>query len=164
MWGKTMFISQKTEKLVETARKLRPKLGEPEQKLFDELCAVMHELAAEVDTMALQMEELEDRLEQNTCNLESLNAHMQTVQDRIVGDIKVEMPDYGEPETEPEDGEHDECDCDDEDCHCHDDATVTLQCSFCEEIFMTDARTASTGSAVCPFCSRTVLVRDCLLD
>lgn len=162
-----MFLSEKAESLLARYRKAAPSLNGDTAELLAEMASLLAEACVQIDMLALKADEVSEKVDQTTDHLEAVNSNLQTIRDRIVGEIRVDAPDYGEDEDAEED-----CGCDDEDCDCHhhthahaaSEEMVTLQCCFCEEIFLVDAETASAGTAVCPFCQRRVPVRDCLVE
>lgn len=158
-----MFLSEKAESMLSRYRKVAPSVDGEAAELLTEMAALLAEACVQIDMLALKADEVSEKVDQTTDHLEALNSNLQAIRDRIVGEIRVDAPDYGDEDDE-------DCDCGDEHCNCHSstqhasEEMVTLQCCFCEEIFLVDAETAASGDVSCPFCERHVPVRDCLVE
>ena len=105
-----MFLSEKAESLLARYRKAAPSLNGDTAELLAEMASLLAEACVQIDMLALKADEVSEKVDQTTDHLEAVNSNLQTIRDRIVGEIRVDAPDYGE-----EEGADEDCGCDDED-------------------------------------------------
>lgn len=150
-----MYISDKIDEMNKALAILLKSASEQECVFYERLRDIVCTMAGEVDLLSAKVEELTERGENYNTYTEHLSATLQSLQDCIVGDIKVDTDSY------TSEYDHD-CDCG----HVHgqnESEYITLQCPFCEELFLADQNLLS-DTIECPLCRKNVSVHDCRID
>lgn len=164
-----MFLSERISAVDQELSILSKKATPEEQAFYKQLRNIVAATAEEVDLLSSRVEELMERMENDDTYMQHLSATLQSLQECIVGDVTVDADAYTaeyDAEKHCDCGHHDSEPNSPEDSIYYDEPEeryVTLQCSFCEELFFIEEKELSE-TVECPFCGKQVSVQQCRLD